>query len=65
MSQVKAGTRWSSIDKEFVVLSVAEVEGNIWVHYREDLGIKIPTLQCREYSCYLESFLSRFRPLPE
>jgi len=65
MSQVKAGSRWSSIDKEFVVLSVAEVEGNTRVHYREDLGIKVPALQCKEYSCYQESFLARFRPLPE
>ena len=33
---VKAGTLWESVDKKFRVLSVAEVEGNIWVHYRED-----------------------------
>jgi hypothetical protein len=65
MSMVKPGSRWSSIDKEFVVLSVTEVEGNTWVHYREDLGIKVPALQCKEYSCYQESFVQRFRPLPE
>jgi hypothetical protein len=62
---VKAGTLWESVDKKFRVLSVTEVDGNIWVHYREDRGIKVPAIECKEYSCYQESFLQRFRQLPE
>jgi hypothetical protein len=62
---IKVGSRWSGTDKEFIVLAVVKQEGHSWVHYREDLGIKVPVLQCREYSCYEESFLLRFRPLPE
>jgi hypothetical protein len=65
MNNIKVGSRWSSIDKNFIVLAVVEADGHTWVHYREDLGIKVPTLQCREYSCYIESFVSRFNLLPE
>ncbi len=65
MSTVKPGSLWHSIDKDFRVISVTEVDGHTWVHYREDLGIKVPALQCREYSCYLESFVQRFSPRPE
>ena len=60
---IKQGSRWSSTDKEFIVLAVVEQDGHTWVHYREDLGIKVPALQCREYSCYQESFLQRFREI--
>jgi len=63
---IKVGSRWEGIDTQFRVLAVVEAEdGHTWVHYREDLGIKVPVLECREYSCYEESFLARFRPLPE
>jgi len=61
MNQVKAGTRWSSTDgKEFVVIHVIEKEGHTWVHYRDNRKD-----EPREYSCYVESFLSRFRINPE
>lgn len=58
---VKVGTRWWGQDgKKFVVIHVIEQEGHTWVHYRDDRRD-----EPREYSCYLESFLSRFSPLPE
>lgn len=58
---VKQGSRWTSGEKDFIVLAVVDAEdGHTWVHYREDLGIKVPTLQCKEYSCYIESFTQRF-----
>ena len=58
---VKAGTRWWGGDKkQFVILALVEEGEHIWVHYREDKGDPP-----REYSCYLESFLLRFRQLPE
>ena len=62
---VEAGSLWSGGDKFFRVLSVTEVDGHTWVHYREDRGIKVPAIECKEYSCYLESFESRFRQHPE
>jgi hypothetical protein len=62
---IKVGSRWEGVDTQFRVLAVVEADGHTWVHYREDLGIKVPVLECREYSCYEESFLARFRPLPE
>jgi hypothetical protein len=62
---IKVGSRWEGVDTQFRVLAVVEADGHTWVHYREDLGIKVPVLECREYSCYQESFLARFRPLPE
>lgn len=62
---VTAGSLWASTDKFFRVLSVTEIDGNTWVHYREDRGIKVPVIECREHSCYLESFVQRFRPQTE
>lgn len=62
---IKVGSRWEGVNTQFRVLAVVEAGGHTWVHYREDLGIKVPVLECREYSCYQESFLARFRPLPE
>lgn len=62
---VKAGTLWGSTDKNFRVISVTEIDGHTWVYYREDFGFKTPTTECKEYSCYLESFVTRFRPQPE
>jgi hypothetical protein len=62
---IKVGSRWEGVNTQFRVLAVVEADGHTWVHYREDLGIKVPVLECREYSCYQESFLARFRPLPE
>lgn len=56
---IKPLTRWSGGDEKiFVVLYVLETDGHVWVHYRnEKTG--------QEYNCYQESFLTRFRPLPE
>jgi hypothetical protein len=62
---VEVGTLWEGVDKKFRVLSVTEVDGHTWVHYREDRGIKVPAIECKEYSCYIESFTLRFRQLPE
>lgn len=64
--KVKAGSLWWSGDsRKFRVISVANIEGKDWVHYREDLGPKFPREQCKEFSCYLESFVERFSELPE
>lgn len=61
---IKEGSRWwSSDNKVFIVLHTVEQEGHTWVHYRSEKISESGTPQ--EYSCYEESFLSRFSPLPE
>jgi hypothetical protein len=56
---IKEGSRWTSSDhKTFVVLHEIEVNGHQWVHYREEDVRTEP----REYSCYRDSFLLRFKP---
>ena len=63
MSQVKMGSRWSGGDgKNFVVIGTMIVEGKNWVYYRLEKPVDH---QPNEFSCFEESFLSRFNPLPE
>ncbi len=60
--EIKEGSRWAGSDykQKFIVLSVVETENKVWVHYRDEVGDPP-----REYSCYKDSFLSRFTKLPE
>jgi len=61
---IKQGSKWDdNRGNVFVVMSIAEVDSHTWVHYRTDKVDETGTP--KEYSCYQESFLSRFRPLPE
>jgi hypothetical protein len=61
MKSVTVGSRWWAAQGErFVVIALVEQDGNTWVHYRDDKNKEVP----REYSCYLESFVSRFSELP-
>lgn len=60
---IKDGSKWTGGDKVFVVLHTVEQEGHTWIHYRSEKAEENGTP--REYSCYQESFLSRFRPQPE
>ena len=61
MQSLKEGSRWDGGERVFVIINeVVTEDGHTWVHYREERG-NPP----REYSCYKESFLLRFRPLPE
>ncbi len=58
---IKEGSRWWSADgKVFHVIHRIEVDGKIWIHYEQD-----NCKECREFSCYEESFLLRFTQLPE
>jgi hypothetical protein len=63
--QIKEGSVWSGSDKKFRVLSVVETNGHTWVHYREEPQRGKPLSELKEFSCYQESFLSRFNPIPE
>jgi hypothetical protein len=61
--EIKNGSRWSgSNGKVYHVLHVVELEGHTWVHYI--LETKEQDIN-KEFSCYQESFLLRFTPLPE
>jgi hypothetical protein len=44
-------------------MSIVEADSHVWVHYRTEKPGPSGTPQ--EYSCYQESFESRFRALPE
>jgi hypothetical protein len=60
---IREGSRWDGGDgKIFRIIQIIQIEGHTWIHYIND---NLPVSENREYSCYLESFLSRFRPLPE
>lgn len=64
MNEVKEGSLWDGGEgKKFRVLHLIEINGNTWVHYRQD-GCDPSVTNCQEYSCYLESFLARFRSVP-
>lgn len=60
MTKIKEGSKWEGSGKKFVVLHTIEQEGHTWVHYRDEKGT-----EPKEYSCYIESFLERFRSVPE
>ena len=65
MTNIKEGSKWvGNDDRVFRVMHTIELDGHTWVHYRED-SVKKPTLECKEYSCYLDSFTARFRSIPE
>lgn len=52
---IKENTTWMGNGQdEFLVLHTVEIDGHRWVHYRDQKG--------REYSCYEDAFLLRFRP---
>jgi hypothetical protein len=59
---IKQGSRWTGSDhnKKFIVLAEVHLDDGIWIHYRDEAGDPP-----REYSCYKDSFLSRFTTLPE
>lgn len=60
---IKQGSKWDDgKGKIFRVIQIVQIEGHTWIHYIKD---NTPEDETREYSCYQESFLSRFTPLPE
>ena len=60
---IKQGSKWDDgKGKIFRVIQIVQIEGHTWIHYINDSLLENEN---REYSCYQESFLSRFTPLPE
>lgn len=63
MAEIKNGSRWSGPDGVvFTVIGTMIIEGKNWVYYRSE---KNKDHLPKEFSCFEESFLARFRPLPE
>jgi len=60
---VKQGSKWSNSNGAvFHVIDRVELEGHVWIHYIKENAEKHEN---REFSCYEESFLARFREQPE
>lgn len=60
--KIEAGSVWSNANGlHFQVISETNIEGNDWIHYRM---IDKETEESKEFSCYKDSFLSRFYKLP-
>ena len=58
---IETGSKWGTSDgKVFVVLKEINIDGKDWVYYRDNFNTPP-----NEYSCYKESFVVRFYPLPE
>ena len=59
---IKVGSKWVGNENNiFRVIHVIEIDDHTWIHYIKD---NAPEESTREYSCYEESFLSRFREVP-
>lgn len=61
--EIVNGSRWYGTEgKVFVVINTTNVDDHEWVYYRTEQPIDhLP----KEFSCYKESFLSRFTRCPE
>jgi hypothetical protein len=58
MVKIKIGSTWQGGHKKFTVVALQEHDSKTWIYYKNIQDQK-------EYSCYLEAFLSRFTGLPE
>jgi len=57
MQLPKQGSTWVDRDRVvFRIINTVEINGQMWVHYRKENSKAEP----QEYSCYVESFLSKF-----
>jgi len=65
MITIKEGSRWhDGQGNNFHVLSINKIEGDTWFHYIKEKDIKHDRLPGEnEYSCFVESFVSRFSPI--
>ena len=63
MNMIKKDSKWNDGGgKIFRIIDIVQIEGYTWIHYIKENARDDET---REYSCYLESFLSRFTQMPE
>jgi len=61
---VKVGSKWWSVNgKVFHVIQRVVIEDKVWIHYIcENSDYETDN---KEFSCYEESFLTRFTKLPD
>ena len=65
IANLEKNTIWSDGQgQKFQVLDVIIIEDKTWVHYINRTDNRTAPAG-REYSCYAESFLSRFISIPE
>jgi len=63
VNMIKKDSKWNDGGgKIFRILDIVQIEGHTWIHYIKE---NAQDGENREYSCYLESFLSRFTQMPE
>ncbi len=61
--KIQPGSVWSSVGGvHFQVINETHIDGNDWIYYRM---IDTETEESKEFSCYKESFLSRFHQIPK
>ena len=61
--EIKNGSKWSGSEgKTFIVINTTTIDGHDWVYYRLEQPVDDKP---SEFSCYVESFVSRFTPCPE
>ena len=54
--KIETGQIWEDIGNKFRVIEVGSIDDHTWIHYKnQQTG--------QEYSCYQESFESRFKPI--
>lgn len=60
---IKNGSKWHGANgRIFVVINTTTIDGKDWVYYRAEKPVDhLPA----EFSCYQESFIDRFNPLPD
>jgi hypothetical protein len=60
---IRNGSCWSASNGNvYQVIETVVLEGNTWVYYK---SYSNDADEVKEFSCYEESFLSRFHQLPE
>lgn len=61
--KIEPGSMWSSVSGvHFQVISEIHIDNHDWIYYRM---IDRETEEPKEFSCYKESFLSRFYRIPK
>jgi hypothetical protein len=56
--QILPGSRWRGGEDFFQVIELVQLEDHLWVYYRRERD-------CLEFSCWIDSFLSRFTTTPQ
>lgn len=58
MHDILPGSKWTASDmKQFIVIARFEKDDQVWIYYRTN-----DKENNTEYSCLIDSFLSRFTP---